>query len=248
MKLDEYYNKLYAEESNEIPDIAFSNFPKSRFEAVVKYFPELFRGGEILELGAGNGMVAKKLLSILDVHKYIAGDLSSPRIENLKIQLNDKRLVTQQIDAEKDIGKFERESFDAIVEIALIEHLVDPIQHLKEINRILKKGGFVYLDTPNIAKYTARIKLLFGRFPSTASIDEGTLTYNKQPVDLHDEGHLHYFTYRSLEKLLVQYCGFNKVIRLGYSGGFEFLGNKMHYYLARLYPSLFSELVLVAYK
>ena len=86
--------------------------------------------------------------------------------------------------------------FDTAVMVAVIEHLVDPKTALRELSRVLKPTGRLIIDTPNIAKWTRRIKLLFGYFPSTASLDEGLLSYDKRtPTDLYDEGHLHYFTF-----------------------------------------------------
>jgi hypothetical protein len=98
-----------------------------------------------------------------------------------------------------------------------------------------------------VAKYTRRVKLLFGRFPSTASRNEGLITYEGQPVDLHDEGHLHYFTHRSLRLLLTQRCGFSRVQALPYFTGGRLLGRTGDHALARLCPGLFSEVCLVAW-
>src|SRR5262249_34895851 len=85
---------------------------------------------------------------------------------------------------------------DAVILLALIEHLVDPLRAMARVRQWLRPGGFAFVDTPNIAKWTRRTKLLCGVFPATASRDEGLSTYDGQPADLHDEGHLHYFTFR----------------------------------------------------
>jgi hypothetical protein len=105
----------------------------------------------------------------------------------------------------------------------------------------------VYIDTPNVAKYTRRIKLLLGRFPSTASLNEGLTTYAGQPVDLHDEGHLHYFTFRSLSNMLTERCGFSRVAKISYPGEKIVLGRHFHSLLAGIWPEMFSEIALVAY-
>jgi hypothetical protein len=111
---------------------------------------------------------------------------------------------------------------------------------------VLKKGGILLIGTPNIAKITRRIKLAAGYFTSTASLDEGLLMYDKKtPTDLFDEGHLHYFTYRSLQKMLKDRCGFKEFKHYGY-GSFKTM--KIPYIIASGYPSLFSEIFLVAYK
>ena len=69
-------------------------------------------------------------------------------------------------------------------------------------------------------------------------------------VALHDEGHLHYFTFRSLSLMLIERCGFSRVEKLGYfvgPNGQRIVGHKLADRLARFWPELFSEIVLVAY-
>ncbi len=245
--LKNHYERKYSHENDSLFIELINNvaLPSSRFEAIVKFFPSFFKSGKILELGAGNGNVAKTLLQTeLDVTEYTLGDISLPRVKGVKKNLNDPRVAVLEIDAE-NIPKSEIGKYDAVIMVALIEHLIDPLQAMKEIKKLLKPGGFVYIDTPNIAKYTRRIKLLLGLFPSTASKNEGLTTYAGHPVDLYDEGHIHYFTYRSLSLMLTERCGFSKVNRLSYPDGMMPLGKFVHYHLAKIRPELFSDIAVV---
>lgn len=130
--------------------------------------------------------------------------------------------------------------------IALIEHLVDPLGALTDTRALLRPGGFIYIDTPNIAKWTRRVKLVGGRFPSTSSQQEGLITYDGAPVALHDEGHLHYFTYGSLERMLIERCGYSRVERVPY-GATRKPSPRLSNVLARRVPTLFSEIAIIAY-
>ena len=65
-------------------------------------------------------------------------------------------------------------------------------------------------------------------------------------MDLHDEGHLHYFTYRSLARMLTERCGFTHVDKIFYATGNLYLGARLETWLAKVWPEAFSELVLVA--
>ena len=248
--LKKHYEIKYADEKNasSISPIRKSKFPGNRFEAAIKYIPEYFSGGDVLELGAGNGNVAKTLLELNNkVSSYCIGDISLPRLEGIKNNIIDDRVKITAIDAEhipdEYFGKF-----DLVIMIALIEHLIDPISVMKNVSQVLKPGGFVYIDTPNIAKYTRRIKLLFGRFPATASKNEGLTTYSGEDVDLFDEGNLHYFTFRSLRLMLMNYCGFKRVRKLSYPISKSVTSAVFMNVLSKLSPELFSEIAIIAYK
>jgi len=247
-QLEDHYTRKYSAESNtsSIELIQQTDTPSDRFEAVIKFFPQNFKGGRILELGAGNGNVAKTLLnSDLPISQYTLGDISLPRVEGIKKNINDDRVSILRLDAE-NIPE-EHTTYDAIIMVALIEHLIDPLRSLQNIRKLLKPGGFIYIDTPNIAKYTRRVKLLLGQFPSTASTNEGLTTYAGEPADLYDEGHLHYFTYRSLSLMLTQRCEFITIQNHGYSDKRTPLGKNTHNYLANTWPQMFSEIAISAF-
>ncbi|GEM_PF-607510 len=223
-------------------------FPRDRYEACRKYFPALFRAGRILELGAGPGFIAKTLLTLpLEIDKYTVTEFSDVSLEVLrKTFAVDQRVEVRQLDAER-LDEYELEQYDAILLVALIEHFVDPLAVMRKVSKLLRPGGFVYIDTPNVARYTKRLQLLFGRFPSTASRNEGLTTNAGKPVEMHEEGHLHYFTFRSLSLMLTQYCGFSSVKKLPYFGGRQVLPAPVGLAIARLWPEMFSELALAAF-
>lgn len=52
---------------------------------------------------------------------------------------------------------FHDETFDVIKIRGTIEHLPDPMSELREINRILRKGGLIAVNTPNIGSICGRI-------------------------------------------------------------------------------------------
>ena len=85
---------------------------------------------------------------------------------------------------------FPAESFDAVTAIDVFEHFLHPQEELQEINRILKKGGLLYLSTPDVGSVAAR---LFHR-----------RWWGYRPE------HLFYFSRRSLNSFLVS-SGFEPV-------------------------------------
>ncbi len=247
--LRRFYDNLHADEASARPErtCACRRFPTSGIEAIVHYLPRYFRGGHILELGAGDGTLARSLIaSGLPFDLYTLTEFSEPRLAALRRSFADPRVRVAELDAEA-LPEGEMGKYDAVLMTAVIEHLLDPISAMRRIRLLLRPGGFAYVDTPNIAKYTRRLKLLFGRFPSTAAGNEGTSRHDGTPVSLLDDGHLHYFSFRSLTLTLTQLCGFSRVRWLPYHCGRNLVGRMAHHVLAHAWPSMFSDAAMVAW-
>src|SRR5262245_41100148 len=153
--------------------------PADRYEACVRFFPRFFSGGALLELGAGDGRAARSLLAAgLRCESLVISEASESRLTGLRQRFRgDARVQVEALDAEA-LPESLHGRFEAVIGIALIEHLIDPLRALQRLRGVLRPGGFVYLDTPNAAKLSRRLKLLLGRFPSTASRDEGLTRYD----------------------------------------------------------------------
>lgn len=52
---------------------------------------------------------------------------------------------------------FAPESFDAVTMIDVIEHLCDPSAAVEKVAGVLKPSGYIYLVTPNIESFSARV-------------------------------------------------------------------------------------------
>lgn len=222
--------------------------PRDRLAACRLMLPRLLPPqAHVLELGAGDGSLFRQFDSDgVTFGRYVLSEVAAARIAALRSIADGRKNVEEiALNAEsigEDVG-----SFDAIVMIAVIAFLLDPMGTLERIRAILRPGGFVWIDTPNIAKLTRRIKLAAGRFPSTSSRNEGLTTYEGRPTDLYDEGSLHYFTYGSLERMLIDRCGFARVERHPYAGHRRFLGDVVDSRLARYCPTLLAETCVAAY-
>ena len=80
--------------------------------------------------------------------------------------------------------------FDVIVSSETIEHINNPRQEISNIHQLLRKGGLLYVTTPNFNSYVRR--------------------FTKAQYDIikYPE-HLSYYTKKTLNKLLKQ-TGFKK--------------------------------------
>jgi SAM-dependent methyltransferase len=79
--------------------------------------------------------------------------------------------------------------FDVVIMKDVIEHLINPKSELKEIHRILKPGGVICINTPNIVSLTS--KILRARW---WGINQAHLYYFTW----------HYFAWGSLHKMLYE--------------------------------------------
>ena len=97
---------------------------------------------------------------------------------------------------------FENNSFDIVVCLEGIEHLIDPVDFIKEVSRVCKDGGKVFISTPNITNMYSRLQYLFtGTFFQFSPMD---MTKIKRE-ELADRGHITPLTYWQLRYLFKCY-------------------------------------------
>lgn len=73
-------------------------------------------------------------------------------------------IPVKQCDLAKQKLPYEDETFDVVIFSEVIEHLrVHPVLPLRDIRRVLKAEGCLVLTTPNVARLTNVLALLFGK-------------------------------------------------------------------------------------
>ncbi|MDR0465456.1 MAG: class I SAM-dependent methyltransferase [Treponema sp.] len=128
----------------------------------------------VLDIGCATGAV---LNSLRERGWHVTGVEISPAASYAQKKRN---LDVRNLPLEEN--NFPLRGFDAILASHLIEHLNDPRAFFTEINRILKDDGYVFITTPNISGFQAR---LFGSRWRSAIFD-----------------HLYLFSVRTLKRLL----------------------------------------------
>ena len=130
---------------------------------------------------------------------------------------------------------FEPGSFDAVLCGDVIEHLRDPQAFLARVRPLLRPGGRLVLSTPNVANWSVRLSLLFGRF-----------RYTKRGIL--DRSHTHLFTRTTLRECL-EAAGY-RVAEFDFTVPVPLLSTPrveaIAHAIGRLRPSLFAFQFVVA--
>lgn len=163
-------------------------------------FGLLDKGDKLLDIGCGNGilceMARSKYANVYgaDISKNALGHIKEKSFTPILTNLNSMGLP------------FKNDVFDTVTCLDVIEHVLDPYLIVSEVWRVLRENGTFILITPNIGYIKHRISLLLGKFPTTSGDKE-----------LYDGGHLHYFTFSDIERLLHKF-GFNIIEKKGVFG------------------------------
>lgn len=152
---------------------------------------------KILDIGCGEGNLLFRLKDKFD--ELYGLDVAPSRLKEAEAKIKESdpskaskfRFVEGNAD---DPLPFPNDFYDVITCIAVMEHVYDIFPLVKEMYRVLKPGGYIIAEVPNIAYLKHRISMLLGLLPVTSS------PYNWREVGW-DGGHIHYFTMKRLCQL-----------------------------------------------
>ena len=104
----------------------------------------------VLEIACGRGGLANYLNSLpLPPKEIVACDYSKAAIDIACTRFGSKGdRITWRVENIQALS-FEDDSFDTIISCETLDHLPDPATALKELYRVLKPGGKLYLTCPN---------------------------------------------------------------------------------------------------
>jgi len=191
MTVKDFYDKMYQngkkpeqDESEKTLINILQRFQLTRYDLALMHA----KGGErVLDIGCGEGDL---LIQLNNTYNEVWGiDISESRIDRVRKKINYMDSIhVRREDANMKL-EFPDHYFDTIIAIAVLEHIFDPFEFINECHRLLKPGGHLIIEVPNVAFFPNRLRLLFGLPPITSN-ERGW-----------DGGHLHYFTKSTLKKL-----------------------------------------------
>ena len=123
----------------------FTDYMKVAVQSVSTFFNDDLINIKILDIPAGNGLVSSELKKLGAI--MVSADI------------NEEFSHYIQADMEKPLP-FEDESFDSVICLEGIEHILHPESLFAELARVLRKEGLLIISTPNVQSFYSRYQLL----------------------------------------------------------------------------------------
>jgi 2-polyprenyl-3-methyl-5-hydroxy-6-metoxy-1,4-benzoquinol methylase len=128
-----------------LPDVPAENYWYRRHLAVYEWIARRVAGGVVLDMACGEGYGSSVLAST--AASVVGVDGNPEAHEHARLRYTQPGLSFEW-GAVETYG--EPGSFDAVVFLQTIEHVVDPRAVLEHFSRILRPGGVAYVSTPNV--------------------------------------------------------------------------------------------------
>ena len=176
-----------------------------------RIFPAVFEARQhtrVLDVAAGVGCAAQRIQEGYAA-ELICNDVSPTALRVLDTM--GLSTVSFNLDDEREPFPFAPGSFDAVVALATIEHMMHVDHFVSEISRILSEGGYFYVSAPNYSGLTYLLPFLAtGRtFHDPMSASQRYEFY----------AHVRYFTYRTLLEYVSSFGFVPEAVYLGVPEG-----------------------------
>lgn len=186
-EIDSHYSKDYYYCPDKAPDdnTRYLDYNKpyvdgigqKRFENVLQQIEDLTIKSELLDIGAATGYLVKTAQD--RGWKSQGVEISKWATEYGQNKLNVKMFCGKLKDA-----KFKNNQFAVVTMFDVLEHLTDPLAELKDVNRVMKNKGILFIETINFDNFIT--KNIIGKNYSLVL----------------PPWHLNYFSRRNLKQLL----------------------------------------------
>lgn len=190
------------------------------------------QGKQVLDLGCGDGTIASHIqrrgneVTGLEISDVAIGFAKQKIKDVYKVDLTGNWLESTPALRDK--------KFDIVVASELLEHIFDTDKLLENVKSVLKPSGSLIITTPNVASLGRRILLLLGISP-----------HLETTARVYDAGHVRYFTFATLKKLLEEH-GFKIDSIKSTPVNFDPKGVLMSSFLSEIIPTLGSCIILKA--
>lgn len=201
--LTEFYEKSFAEWTKRC-GLEDANRNKATINYILKLIGESKARGKILDLGCATG-------NFLSAAGDMGWDTYGVDISTTAIHIAQNRGLTNMFASKIEDINFPDDFFDVVVALHTLEHVSNLVKTIREIRRILKKGGMVVIKVPNSGCYE---KFPMKILEKLKNIMKRFLGVNdKTPYGFRLE-HLNYFSPAILKKVLKKFGFTNYKIKI----------------------------------
>jgi 2-polyprenyl-3-methyl-5-hydroxy-6-metoxy-1,4-benzoquinol methylase len=154
-------------------------------------FPKVFEDRNhkrIIDLAAGVGIVGSRIREYYPDAEIICHDICQAALTTMHNA--GLGTVSFDIDAKDTPFPIPDNNFDAVISLSTIEHIIHVDHFVREIHRILRDGGHLYLSAPNYAGLLYLLPVVISGY-----------TYHDPIIPAQQYefyGHVRYFTYKTL--------------------------------------------------
>ncbi len=152
---------------------AYSKINADRFCNSLRWLHPYLNHKQVLELGSRPFVFSLLAQKFYPNNRYWFTDFPKKKKRLFQFRDGSKKTVfhleTKVFDLEKTRFPFPNNSCDVVLIMETLEHLrEDPMFMIKEANRVLRKGGLVFITTPNSVSWGALFRLLQMQSPLEA--------------------------------------------------------------------------------
>lgn len=148
-KLEEYYRRYNDRYTAGMGAHRFAVEMPKRHAAKLRLIGKYAPAGALLDVGCGEGYFLEQAIACNYATNGCDYSIKSKYPTGVKVVLG-------QLDASHGLP-FEDGSFDIVTSWAVIEHVRYPHIAMREINRVLRPGGYAFFDTPLIGDINERL-------------------------------------------------------------------------------------------
>lgn len=122
------------------------------FRRVFKKMRKFLDKGKLIDVGCGMGF-------FMDLARSTGWEVKGVEISDFAANYAQERLKIDVVKSHLKDAHLEAEYFDAATMWNVLDQIYDPKENLVELNRILKKGGYIFMRMPNLYFHLKVFKL-----------------------------------------------------------------------------------------
>ncbi|MCI0449302.1 MAG: class I SAM-dependent methyltransferase [Chlorobi bacterium] len=194
--LDKFYNH---------PNRLFRFIENKRISVLIDY-AGINESDSVLEVGCGAGNILERIKK----GKLTGIDISKTQIERAGKKLKNR---AELIQSPGEKTQFADKHFDVIICTEVFEHVLDPVEILKEMKRILKDSGTISLSVPN-EKLIIFTKWFLLNFGFRRVLEPKESQWDLASKNNLDEWHIHNYSLKLIKLQVKDYFKIYKIARI----------------------------------